>query len=251
MISAIIIENETNSLDSLKEDLKNYCPQVNVIGEGGKIEEGVALINQLKPQLVFLDIELDDGSGFELLKKINSDTKNSLQIIFTTSHNEFAVKAFRFSAIDYLMKPIVAEELAEAVKKAEENINSKNLNAHINVLFDNLKQQGKPQKIALASADSILVYKIENIVRCESQRNYTLFHFNNEKPLLVSKTMKEYEELLSSCGFERVHNSHLINMSFVKKYVKSDGGYIEMQDGSNVPVSQTKKEQIVKILSGK
>ena len=251
MISAIIIENEKNSLASLKDDLKNYCPQIKVIGESGKVSEGLALINTLQPDLVFLDIELDDGTGFDLLEKIQSTNKTPFQVIFTTSHNEFAVKAFRFSAIDYLMKPVDADELVEAVKKAEENINSKTFNERLNLMFDNLKLKEKPQKIALASSDSLLVYKIENIVRCESQRNYTLFHFANEKPLLVSKTMKEYEELLSSCGFERVHNSHLINMSYVKKYVKSEGGYIEMQDGSNVPVAQTKKEQIVKLLSGK
>ncbi len=250
MISAIIIENEKHSLDSLKDDLKNHCPQVKVVGESPKVSDGLALITSLQPDLVFLDIELDDGSGFNLLERLQASDKKP-QIIFTTSHNEFAVKAFRFSAIDYLMKPVDADELVQAVKKAEETMNSKSVNDKLNVLFDNLKQKERPQKIALASADSILVYKIDDIIRCESQRNYTLFHFIKEKPLLVSKTMKEYEELLTSCGFERVHNSHLINMSHVKKYVKSDGGYIEMQDGSHVPVAQTRKDQIVRFLSGK
>jgi len=251
MISALIIENEKSSLESLKDDLKNYCKNVNIVGESGKVSEGIELINQLKPEIIFLDIELDDGTGFDLLEKISSESREKFHVIFTTSHNEFAIKAFRFSAIDYLLKPIDPDELTDALKKTEEHISLKKLGNNLSVLFDNLKQKEKPQKLALASADSILVYKIENIIRCESQRNYTLFHFSNDKPLLVSKTMKEYEELLCGQGFERVHNSHLINMSFVKKYVKSDGGYIEMHDGSNVPVAQAKKEQIVKILAGK
>jgi two-component system LytT family response regulator len=250
LISAIIIENEKHSLDSLKEDLKNYCPQINVVGDSATVAHGVKLITELKPQLVFLDIELDDGSGFDLLKALSTE-KTSFKVIFVTSHNEFAIQAFRFSAIDYLLKPVDADDLVDAVKKVEASLSVKNQQPDLTILLDNIRQQGKPQKIALATGDSIMVYKIETILRCESQRNYTMFHFENDKPLLVSKTMKEYEELLSSHGFERVHNSHLINMSFVKRYVKSDGGYIEMTDGANIPVAQAKKEQVVKILSGK
>ena len=249
MINTIIIENEKRYLDSLTDDLKTHCANINIIGHSGKVKEGIELINRLKPELIFLDIELDDGTGFELLEKIHQQ-KDAPQVIFITSFNEFAVKAFRFCAIDYLMKPAESKELTEAIKKAEEKILSKNLNANLNVLFENLKQQGQHQKIVLPGSDSISVYKIENIIRCESDRNYTLFYFTGEKPLLVSKTMKEYEELLSSYGFERIHKSHLINMAYVKKYVKTDGGYIEMQDGTAVPVAQSKREQIVKILSG-
>ena len=250
MIKAVIIENEKSSADSLKADLNKYCKDIEIVGDAPSVYGGIDLISKHKPEIIFLDIELNDGSGFDLLEKIPAEERNSLQLIFTTSHNEFAIKAFKFCAIDYLLKPVDADELQAAVNKAKEKIEQKSVSNNISILFENLKQQGRSQKIVLPSGDSILVYKIENIIRCESQRNYTQFHFVNDKSLLVSKTMKEYEDLLSSHGFERVHNSHLINLSFVKKYVKSDGGYIEMLDGTNIPVAQTKKAHIVNILAG-
>ncbi len=244
MITAVIIEDERHSRESLRSDLEKKCPQVKVVGEADGIVEGERLIRTLRPELLFLDIELSDGSGFELLEKLAvPGMPFLLRVIFTTSHNQFAIKAFRFSAVDYLLKPVDPDELVSAVNKALA-MQAGNLQ----VLLNNLNR-AQPAKIALSVSDSILVYRVDEIVRLESQRNYTQFFFTRDKPLLVSKTLKEYEELLTAYGFERIHNSHLVNLGFVKKYVKSDGGYLIMEDGSNVPVAQSRKENLVKLLS--
>ncbi len=251
MITAFIVEDESNSRDSLIRDLKALCEGIEVIGHAAGVEEAFKQIPVLKPQLLFLDIEIGGGTSFDLLDKLRAAGCTGYQVIFATSHNEYAIKAFRFSAIDYLMKPVDPDELVQAVSKISERKAVPEMD-NLKMLLESMSApKNKFARIALAAGDSILVYKTDEIIRCESERNYTRFYFLKEKPLLVSKTLKDYENLLVPEGFERVHQSHLVNMVHVKKYVKSDGGYLVMHDDASVPVSQHKKELVVRLLSGK
>lgn len=251
MLKAVIIDDDPNARKSLQDDLQKFCPDVTLLGTAENVKAGVQLINAQKPQLVFLDVEMPDGTGFELLEKIKIlNSGVDFDVIFTTAFDKFAVRAIKFSALDFLLKPVIADELIMAVEKAKISSTGKISMASLNALLSNVKQPNKVHKsIVLATADNVSVYPINEIIRCQSDRNYTTFYFINNQKLLVSKTLKDFDDLLSESGFERIHNSHLVNLSFVQKYVKSDGGYLIMKDGSTVPVSQRKKDQIMDILS--
>lgn len=251
MIKAVIVDDEPQARNSLKSDLKEYCPNVELLGEAENVKTGVSLINNLNPELVFLDVEMPDGTGFDLLEKLKQ-IKPSLNfhLIFTTGNDAYAVKAFRFSAVDFLLKPVVADELMAAVEKAISASKRKVADESLTTLLSHIGKMDKGVKnIALATSDNIFIYKTDEIVRCESEVNYTKFYFIKDKPLLVSRTLKEFDDILVEHGFERVHKSHLVNLSHVKKFVKNDGGYLTMVDGSTVPVSQRKRERMMTILS--
>lgn len=244
MIKAIIIDDIEQARMTLKKDLEVYAPDVQVIGEANGVVEGAKLLKSTKPDVLFLDIQMQDGSGFDLLdilKEIN------FRIIFITASDAHAIKAFRYAAIDYLLKPVDPDELVAALKKLrDEKVNE---SEKYKLLNDTLKNSHKAhEKLALHTQDKIHIVNISDIVRCESNVNYTEFHFNNSKKLLVTKTMKEFEDLLSDQGFYRVHQSHLINTRYIKEFVKTDGGYIIMNDGSNVPVSTRKRPEVMKML---
>lgn len=250
MLKAIIIDDELLARKMLKNNLDGFCPNVELIGEGENVKSGIELINSCNPDLVFLDIMMPDGTGFDLLDKFISSGKSiNFKLIFTSTYDKFALKAIKFSALDYLLKPVEPAELVAAVDKATLNISNSISMKSIEALLNNTKQPKPNKNIVLASADSITLYRIDEIIRCESERNYTKFYFVNDKPLLVSRTLKEFDDMLSDSGFERIHNSHLVNVNFIKKYVKSDGGYIIMKDGSNVPISRSKRDSIMDILS--
>lgn len=253
MIKAIIIDDEERCCTLLADDLKKYCPTVEVSGFAGSVSSGLSLIKQEQPEVIFLDINLGNESGFDLLEKSmkqSGSEKKNFKVIFTTAYDQYAVKAFRFSALDYLIKPIDPNELVAAVNKVSQKGNEGNYKLGINTLLENrLNKNSKSDKIVLSTFDGMNVYNIENIIRCESQGNYTQFHFVNDKPLLVSKTMKEFENLLKEHQFERIHNSHLININYLKKFIKKDGGFVTMIDGSNLPVAQRKREYLLNLLS--
>lgn len=240
MTRAIIIDDIENARISLKADLLDYCPDVEVVGEAEGVVSGVKAIKELNPDVVFLDIQMNDGTGFDLLEIL---PEVNFKLIFTTASNEFAIKAFKFSAVDYLMKPIDPIELREAVSKA-----SFDFNFGVETLKHNLNNG--IERIALNSQDKIIVIKVLDIVRLESSGSYTLFYTKQGEQILVTKTLKEYDALLSDQGFIRVHQSHLINLDAVKEFVKNDGGYIKMLDGSDIPVSSRKKSLVLKTLTG-
>ena len=252
MITAVIIDDEQNARTSLADDLALYCPTVKIIGETDRIKSGIELIISLKPMLVFLDIHLPDGTGIDLMKRMalvqGGIDKIAFQVIFTTADDSLAINAIKFSALDYLLKPIDPDELVRAVNKIKSAEKSDSTRINIQTLLENTSPVNQSKKIVLKSAESISVYPVNEVIRCESQRNYTLFHFKNDKPLLVSTTLGEFDSLLGEHGFIRVHHSHLINMNFLKKFIKADGGYIIMADGAQVPVAQRKKEQLLKLL---
>lgn len=243
---AILIDDEKSARTTLRSDILLYCPEITIVAEADGVKHGVAAIKEHQPDLVFLDVEMGDGTGFDILEQLAPVNFN---VIFTTAHDTHAVKAFKFSAVDYLLKPVDADELVAAVKKINQVIDSRNLRLSLNALIENTKHTKKElQKIVINSNDGHYVFGINEIIRFEAERNYTRVFIEKEKPLLVSKTLKYFEELLQGQKFERVHQSHIINIHHIKKYSPRDGGYLVLSNGDNVPVSQRKKTELLALL---
>jgi two-component system, LytTR family, response regulator len=238
MIKAIIIDDSPAARAALKADLEDYCEEVNLIGEAEGVVSGAKLIKEVQPELVFLDIQMNDGSGFDLLEILG---ENRPKIIFTTSSNEHAIQAFRFAAVDYLLKPIDPNQLKEAIEKSTVSspIQISTLKSHLS---------GNVNRIALNSQEKIQIVEIPQVVRCESNGSYTLFFLETGEEILVTKTLKEYDHLLSGLGFLRVHQSHLINLSFIKEFIKKDGGYLILKDKTEIPVSSRKRSSVMAVL---
>ncbi|MCH8904658.1 MAG: response regulator transcription factor [Bacteroidetes bacterium] len=247
MIHAVIIDDEEKARNNLDNLLKEYCEQVEVVAKEGTIAAGIKAINNSNPDLVFLDVEMRNETGFDLFdKKEDID----FEVIFVTAHHKYAVKAFKFSAMDYLLKPIDIEELKAAVDKIEEKKASSMTKEKFELLVQNLKNPGGDmQKIALPSLEGIIFVNLDEIIRCESTANYTNFMLSSGKKILVSKTIKYFDDLLSDYNFFRVHQSHLINLRHISKYVKGEGGHTVMSDGAMVMVSRRKKEPFLKKMS--
>ena len=244
MLTALIIDDVPQARATLKQDLADYCPEIKVLGQAEGVLTGAKAIRQHQPQLVFLDIQMQDGSGFDLLEILGNDAP---LIIFTTASDAFAIKAFRFSAIDYLLKPIDPDELMAAVEKAQSK--SGNDPGSLEVLKEAMSGKKAISRLALNTLEKIHIANIGDIIRLEASANYTMFYFQDGSKTMVTKTLKEYDQLLSEHGFLRVHQSHLVNLDCVKDYVKIDGGYLVMQDGSDVAVSSRKKAEVLKAIS--
>ena len=246
MIQVIIIDDQAESRNSLKNLLSLCCTNVSVIGEADNIKTGYSLISNLKPELVFLDVQMPGGSGFDLLEMFSNI---NFKIIFTTAHDQFAVKAFKYSAFDYLLKPIDAQELKSTIEKYSSSIKNDNDNVSIQTLIENLRTDiANPKKIVLSTQDKIHVVKINDIVYCEASINYTLFYLIDKNKILVTKTLKEYEELLEEHQFIRIHKTYLANFKHIVNYEKAEGGFVNMINGSHLPVSYRKKEKLVEML---
>ena len=242
MFTAIIIDDVDNSRLTLAHDLKQYCPQIKIVGEANSVKTAIDEISEKKPDVVFLDIQLGDGLGFEILETI---IDFDFQVIFTTALDTYGIKAIKFSALDYLLKPIDPDELVEAVNKLE-NAKNDNIKDSINLLLNNIRDINPGNKrIALNSADKIHMVYITDIIRCESQGSYTIFHLKDKEQIVVTKNLKEYENLLEDYSFIRIHHSHLINFAYLKEFVKKDGGYAVMTDNSQVPVSFRKRNDLM------
>lgn len=249
MVKAIIIDDEKKSRMALVSLLERYCPNVIISGEAEGVQTGIKQIRLHNPDVIFLDIQMQDGSGFRLLESFD---EVNFEIIFTTAFDQYAIKAIKYSALDYLLKPIIPEELVEAVKKVEDRKIAKNanINQNIDVLLDNIKNKNtESKKIILTTAEKIHVIHVNEILRCESDNYYTNFFFTDGTKLLISKTLKENEKMLKDHNFIRPHKSHLINIAYIKGYMKNDGGYILMSDNSKVPVSRRRKELIIETIN--
>ncbi|MBE7169213.1 MAG: response regulator transcription factor [Williamsia sp.] len=243
MIKAVLIDDEKNALEMLEWQLQNYCPQVHIAALCQHADEGIAAIQKQAPQLVFLDIEMPRKSGFEVLLYFPDPL---FDVIFTTAYDQFAIKAFRFAALDYLLKPIEAQELVAAVQRCEKKQHAVQFKDQLELFLQQYKQLALVQAtLPLATQEGIVFVRPETVVRCESFSNYTSFYFTGGAKLVVSKTLKEIEDMLHPHGFLRVHHSHLINLRQVSRYVKADGGYIKMSDCSQVPVSRQRKEFVL------
>jgi two-component system LytT family response regulator len=250
MINAIIIDDEPNNINNLQQLLSSYCPEINIISTALTAREGKDAILQLDPDLVFLDIQMPGKTGFELLQSLPDHT---FEIIFVTAYDQFGIQAVKFAAIDYLLKPINIEELKIAVKKVVKRKSERKGNLQLENLIHLLeKNQNKDEhRIALPTVKEIRFVKTQQIIRCESSNNYTTFYLNTGEKLIVSKPIYEYEELLKDYGFIRCHQSHLVNKKFIKSLVKEDGGFLLLEDKTQLPISKQKKEFIKESLSKK
>jgi len=248
MINAIIIDDEQNNIDNLNTLLNKNCSGVNIIATALNAGDGTTLILDHKPDLVFLDIQMPGKSGLELLKELPA---HPFEIIFVTAYDQYAIQAIRFSAVDYLLKPINTEELKLAVQKATEKISNKKQNFQLENLISLLQKRHNKEehRIALPTLKETRFIPVRSIIRCESDNNYTTFFLEQTEKLLVSKPIFEYEEMLGTYGFIRCHQSHLINKKFIRSWVKADGGYLIMEDGSEIPVSKNKKEIIKELFN--
>lgn len=240
MLKAILIDDEPDSIRLLALLLKEYCPQVKIEGQYNSSMEGLQAIRTLKPDVVFLDIEMPEMNGFELLNQLDDIF---FSLIFITAYNEFALKAFRFSALDYLVKPLDASELQEAVKKTEKH--QRIDQGQIELLRSQLLKQQQPQKIAVAFQTGVVFIELKDLVYCEAEGNYTKLFLTNGKNYLLSKTLREVQEVLEERNFLRVHRQYLINLDHIKSYHKGEAAYVVMQGDINIPVAKNQKERLV------
>jgi two-component system LytT family response regulator len=249
MIKAIIIDDDSNLRQGLLHLLKQLAPDIEVVGQVEEVAQGVNALHQLKPDVLFLDIQLTDGTGFDILEQFQKQFgKPNFQVIFITAHEQYALKAFRFSALDYLLKPIDLDDLQQVIEKIRKNKNQVSEYKNIEVLLEHLSQKTSSKRMALPTAEGIHLFDIKDIIRIESSDNYSIFYFKNNEKIMVSKTLKDYEDLLTPHGFERIHQSHLINMSYLKSFLKKDS-YVVMIDGKQLPVAIRKKERLQQIIN--
>jgi two-component system LytT family response regulator len=244
MINAVLIDDEKHCLETLSILLTRHCRDVNIVEQCGSAKKGVEAINKLKPDLVFLDIEMPMMNGFELLEQFS---EIPFAVIFTTSYDQYAIKAFRYSALDYLLKPIDPEELVASVQKVA---SKKNLPfaEQFDILLKQIRQKGSGfEKIAVPTIEGFELIRADQIIRCEADDNYTHLYLKDKSKIVACRMLKEMEELLQGFQFfVRVHNSYLVNMNEVKKYIRGEGGYLLMSDGSNVSISKSRRESLIK-----
>ena len=250
MITAILIDDDKHLREGLKVLLARYTNDIDIIGEAESVKTGIIAIEKLQPQVIFLDIHLSDGTGFDVLERVKkTNGKIASHIVFITAHEKYAVKAFKFSALDFILKPIDPEELQNTIVKIKEISSSIKSFDHIDLLLENIRKKvDNFKRIALSTSDGIHLFEVADIIRLEAKGNYTEFFIKNNKPVLISKTLKEYDEMLTEQGFERIHQSHLINLSFLKSYIKTDGGYVIMADNTNIPIAQSKREKLQELI---
>jgi len=239
MIKAVIIDDEIHCRKTLNMLLAENCPDVQVVEQCEDGEAGILAIQKLKPDIVFLDIEMPGMNGFEMLQKLPAI---NFEIIFTTSYDQYAIKAFKFSALDYLLKPVDRQELGTAVQKVVQRL-SRPVPQQLEILLQKLYQPASSiRKIALPTMEGLQMIPIDSIISCASDSNYTIFQLKNKQKLIVSRLLREVEEMLEEYSFLRVHHSYVVNLNEIEKYYKGDGGYVVMSDGSSIDVSRNKKD---------
>jgi two-component system, LytTR family, response regulator len=244
MIKAVIIEDEPVFAEMVKSFLQEFYPEIEINGYAQSVEDSKKLIASAQPDIAFCDIELKDGTTIDLLKQL---TNINFQIIFITAHNQFAIQAFKFSAVDYLLKPIEEIEFRDAVDRAIERLNQKQMQ-HIRLMLENLDRNNENKRIVLRTSEQIHIVNIKDIVRCQADNTYTTFYLTNSENILVSKGLKEYEELLCENGFFKIHQSHIINLQFLRKIDKSTEEVI-LSDKTRLPLSQRRKQDLLQILN--
>ncbi len=244
VIKAVIIDDEDHSIETLEWKIRNYCSDIEILGTFSSPMEGLDFVNSNQIDLLFLDIEMPLLSGFDLLQKIENI---SFDVIFTTAYDEYGIRAIKFSALDYLLKPVEIQELENAVEKCRSKKVNSTVPAQLEVLFESLQfPRNTNQKIALSTKESIELVNSRDIIYCESDNNYTTVYMEGRKKL-ISKTLKEFEELLVPHNFFRTHQSYLVNIDHIREYVRQDGGYLVMSNQKSVPVSRNKKEGVLKL----
>ena len=247
MVTGIIIDDEENNILNLQLLLQKHCGGITIVATAKNADDGIGIIKQHTPDVVFLDIQMPGKNGFQLLQAL---PRLDFEIIFITAYDQYGIQAVKFAALDYLLKPIKVEELQYAVQKAIEKSMMKKQNMHLQHFITLLQQNNskEEQRIALPSARETRFVQTQNIVHCESQNSYTLFFLSNKEKILVSKPIYEYEELLAAYGFIRCHQSHLVNKKFIKSWVKTDGDYLLLEDGTQLPIARQKRSAIKALL---
>ena len=247
MLRAIIIDDEQHAIQALAGLLALYCPSVKIVGFADKVEEGIGLIREERPGLVFLDVHVGETTGFELLEQLKNV---DFQLIFTTGHSEYAIRAFRYNAIDYLLKPVDPFQLQEAVEKAGRQ-GAPPIDGHqLENLIQSLATK-KLDKITISSAEGLHFVEIPAIIRIEGEGNYATFYLQDGERVVASRNLKAYEELLPGDQFIKTHQSHIVNLRYVKKLLQQDGGLLQMADGSEVPLARRRKEAVMEALRGR
>lgn len=244
MLHTLIIDDELHVRKTLSQMAEEECPNIKVVGLADSVKSGVEAINKYHPDLVLLDIKMDDGTGFDLLKKTEPI---NFKVIFITAFNQFAIQAFKFSAIDYLLKPVDPEDLVNAINRAEKLVQN-DFSTQLKVLDENLKTiDNKDKKILLKTSETVHLVRVQDISYCESNLSYTTFFLKDGQKILVSKTLREFDDMLKEFGFFRVHKSFLVNLFTISRFEKGDGGYLVMENNDRVPVASRKKDELMEL----
>ena len=245
-MKAIIIDDEPAVRNTISYLLRQNFPDITISAQAGSISDGYDAVMKHEPDLLFLDIELPDGLGFDLLKKF---APAQFRTIFITGHQEYALDAIKVSALDYILKPVDDVELKTAIEKARELINQEEEQLKLLALSDNMQEKKVLKRIILRTSDALLLVSISDIIRAEAESNYTHFYLSSGKHIMVSRTIKEYEAMLNGAGLIRVHQSHLVNFSYIEKFFRHEGGYLQLKDGSSIPVSPGLKQKVLQAIS--
>lgn len=243
MYRAAIIDDDQLARRVLHRILDQHFPDIELVGEASSVESGVELIVEKAPDLVFLDIEMPDGTGFDLIEKL---PEVNFKLVFTTSYSDYAITAFKYSAFDYILKPVLVENVKATIQRISE-IPVLSEKHRVEVLKNSLENRGESSHvtIALPEMNGFAIIKVTNILRCEGERNYTRVFYQNGTSVLISRTLLEFDQLLVPHGFCRIHRSHLVNLKYVERYLKTDGGLVELSDKSKLPVSPKNKEELL------
>jgi len=244
MLRAILIDDDQSNLSALSEKLLKHCPEVQVIGRCDNGEDGIIAIENDKPDLVFLDIEMPLMNGFVMLQQLKY---RNFELVFVTAYDHYAIKAIKYSALDYLVKPVEIDDLKAAVTKAEANKNSRNSQLQMDLLLEHLNNK-QPKRITIPTSDGLRFINIEDIVYLEASNNYTNIYLSTDQKLLVSRTLKDFEDILPSDTFLRIHHSTVINKYYVEKYIRGDGGQVVMRHGKILDVSKRKKSEFLQAI---
>lgn len=245
-MKTVIIDNEPNVLESLRQLITLYCPEIELIGTANSVASGKALLARVRPELVFLDVELGDGQGMDLLQQLED---RSFQLIFITAYEKYAVDAFRFSAVEFLLKPIDPDDLLQAVAKAREQMDALAWQLKLSVLLENFQRVShQERRMVVSDKESIHIIQVNEVLYCEASGGYTFLYLQDDRKILASKNLKYFDGLLLSCGFYRVHHSFLVNLQHITRYDRSDC-ILELKSGATVPVSNRRKEALTEALN--
>ncbi len=245
-LTALIIDDEKHAREGLSTLLELYCPSVKVVGDANDIEQGMSLIQEHRPEIVFLDIEIGDANGFQLLDQLPSIL---FQLVFTTAYSEFAIKAFRYNAIDYLLKPIQPQQLTAAVENAKYSLHTQDIQLQLEALRQSLQSE-QQEKIIISTMEGLNIIKLTTIIHVVGNANYSTFHLDNGEKIMASKNLKHYEDILPSEFFFRTHQSHLVNVRYIKKIKTQEGHMVELDEGSNIPLAKRRKDDLLIRLKG-